>query len=197
MVVGHGPASAVLYLLAAVPGPAAVELELHYTVLEKVLAQQVFTQEGRKYVRGSKDTKCSFAYLENPKLGGENGQIRLNARFSGRSALDVFGRCIGLGDSFDLSILATPVYKDGRLLLSNVRISTAARQTYYVRRVIQALTEDLPKTFQYPIADDARRILQQSRDPAYRQELSRFNVSAIQVTPVSLVLTLDFRLVVE
>ena len=179
------------------PVRAAVELELGYPVLERVLAQQVFTQEGRKYVRGSKDTKCSFAYLESPRLGAEKGQIRMNARFSGRSALDLLGRCIGLGDSFELTILATPTYKEGWLLLSNVRIGTPARQTYYVRRVIQALTEELPRTFQYSIAEDARRILEQPRDPNYRQELTGFGVSAIQVTPAALVLTLDFHLAVK
>ena len=52
-----------------------------------MLAEQVFTQEGRRYVRGTKAAKCNYAYLEKPQMRGENGLLRIKANFSGRSAL--------------------------------------------------------------------------------------------------------------
>jgi hypothetical protein len=87
---------------------AGAELAIHFTAIQKILAQLVFTQDGRKYLRGAPTARCNYAYLENPVVGGDGGVLKVNARFSGRSALDVFGKCIGLGDSFEASITALP-----------------------------------------------------------------------------------------
>src|ERR1035438_7825047 len=98
---------AILLFLSAVPS-FATELELRYAAIERLLADQLFSQDGRLYVRGNKTTKCQFAYLESPRVGSANGRLRVTARFSGRTALDMFGRCVGLGDSFDLTLTASP-----------------------------------------------------------------------------------------
>src|SRR5579863_10112338 len=74
-------------LLLAMPAFAA-EIELRYAALERILADQLFTQEGRHYVRGSRTTKCQFAYLETPHIDSDAGRLRIAARFSGRSALE-------------------------------------------------------------------------------------------------------------
>ena len=91
----------------------AVELRVHHSVIKKILAEQVFTDEGRKYVQASRAAKCTFAYLENPEIGEEKGRLKIRARFSGRTAKDFFGRCIGLGDSFLVAITAMPSYDAG------------------------------------------------------------------------------------
>ena len=45
-------------LLMALPGCAgAVELHIQFGALERMLGEQVFTQEGRRYVHGSKANK--------------------------------------------------------------------------------------------------------------------------------------------
>jgi hypothetical protein len=61
-------------------GARAAELEIHYTAIRKILAQEVFTQDGRRYVHGSRAAKCSFAYPEHPELRGDNGTLTLKAR---------------------------------------------------------------------------------------------------------------------
>src|SRR5687767_8596464 len=104
-----------LALALSPPARGTVQLLLHYEALQRILAAQMFSQDGRKYVRGSKDARCTYAYLEGPQIGAEKGRLQVKARFSGRSALDLLGRCIGLGDSFDLTILATPYYRDGAI----------------------------------------------------------------------------------
>ena len=44
----------VLLLLAAGQCAAAVELHIQFGALERMLTEQVFSQEGRRYVHGSK-----------------------------------------------------------------------------------------------------------------------------------------------
>jgi hypothetical protein len=190
-------------LLLSLCGARAAELEIHYTAIQRILAQEVFTQDGRRYVRGSPAAKCSFAYLEHPELRGDNGRLSLKARFTGRAALDVLGRCIGLGDSFDAYITAVPYYHNQSIGLKDVRVEGRApqgtpRTGYYVRRVCAALGDSLRRQFEYRVGDQARRILEQTApQTAYRQELLDFSVPQIRVMPDALIVTVDFRLAVK
>jgi hypothetical protein len=84
-------------LLAPVLNAAGVELQVQYSAIQKVMARQMFGESGRMYVKGSPETRCSFAYLENPVLGEAAGRIEIRARFSGKNAANFFGRCIGFG----------------------------------------------------------------------------------------------------
>jgi hypothetical protein len=173
----------------------AVELRIHHSVIKKILAEQVFTDDGRKYVKANRAAKCSYAYLENPEIGEEKGRLKIRARFSGRSAQDFFGRCIGLGDSFLVAITAIPYYEAGFIRLRGVNVASEARDGIYIRRVRAALTENLSKQFSYGVMMDAKKILEEQREKAaYRQEMMSFQVSQIRVTGEALVLTLDFVL---
>jgi hypothetical protein len=190
------------YLL---PSCLAAELELRFAALERIVAAQLFTQDGRHYVRGSRTTRCQFAYLETPHIDSDQGRLRVQARFSGRSALDLMGRCVGLGDSFDLTITGTPAARNGAIVLRDVKVSTP-RDSYYIRRVRTALTQSISKDFKIEVRDQARHLLEQSdetspnavpKDALYKQELAAFDLGEIRVTPDALVLVIEFRLVVK
>ena len=191
---------AALLLLAMIPAWSA-ELELRYGAIERLIGDQLFSQEGRLYVRGSKATKCKFAYLESPRVGGLDGRLRVSARFSGRTALDMFGGCVGLGDSFDFTLNAVPIVKNGALALKEVNVSTP-RDSFYIRRVRQALTTSFARDFKIEVRDQARRLLEQppasnAPKPLYQQELASFDLRDVRVQPDALVLVMDFRLVVK
>ncbi len=190
----------VLCVAPVFPGVArgAVQIEIHFPVLERTLAEQMFAQDGRKYVKGSKADKCSFAYLSKPKLGGWNGKLSIHARFTGRSAVDVFGQCIGLGDDFTVNVLATPHYLNGKLRLKDVSVVTEGRDSLYVRNVRHKLAESLERDFFYQLDTDARRLLEETKPgTAYQLHLHDFGISGIGVTDQAVVLTLDFRLAVQ
>jgi hypothetical protein len=176
----------------------AADLELRYSALERIIAEQMFTQEGRRYVRGSAAAKCQYAYLEHPRLGAEDVRLKVTAKFSGRSAVDVFGRCMGMGDSFDVTIRATPVARGGGIGFQDATVSTA-KDSYYIRRVRTAMAQSFNKDFKIEVRDQARRLLQPAgAAPAvYQQELVNFELNAVRVTPESLVLVVDFKLVVK
>jgi hypothetical protein len=180
---------------------AAADLELRYAALERLIAEQLFTQDGRRYVRGTPAARCQYAYLEAPHLAaagtGADGRLKITAKFSGRSAMDVLGRCMGMGDSFDLTILASPVARKGVIAMDDVRVSTV-KESYYIRRVRAALTESFGKDFKIDIRDQAKKLLEQpAGDSHYKQELSDFDLSAVRVTPEALVLVVEFKLVVK
>jgi hypothetical protein len=188
----------VLMVLAAAPAARGAEVRLTYGAIGRLMADQVFTQEGRKYVSGGKDKRCDNAYLERPAAGEWNGQLIVKARFSGRKGLDVFGRCVGLGDAFDLTVAATPVVKRGKLALADVRIDTGGKDSFYIRRVRKALSESLEKEFSLDMASRARELLEE-RDPraAFRRRLSGFEFRQVKVTREAVILDVDFALTVE
>jgi hypothetical protein len=190
--------AAAIFLSLFVAGPCrAAEIELKFDTLDRLIAQQVFTQDGRKYVRGTPATRCQFAYLEAPHLGAENGLLRVNARFSGRTAFDLLGGCIGLGDSFDLTMVAVPVVRDGAIAFKDVKVSVA-KDSYYIRRVRAALTQSFAKDMKIDVKQQARKILEQTREGAtYKVDMAAFSLNEVRVTADALVLVIDFRLVVQ
>jgi hypothetical protein len=193
------PAASLLLLVAA---PAfAADLELRFGALERLIAEQLFTQDGRRYVRGTPSDHCQYAYLEAPHLAaatnGSDGRLKVTAKFSGRSAVGMFGRCVGLGDSFDLTILVSPIARKGAIAMDDVQVTTA-KDSYYIRRVRAALKDSFAKEFKIDIRDQAKKLLEQpGSSSTYKQELTDFDLSAVRVTPEALVLVVEFKLVVK
>lgn len=192
------PALSVLLLFAAAwPLAAATEIHLQFDVIRRLLAQQLFTQEGRYYARGKPGEKCNFAYLENPQVSGNGGRLKIAAKFSGRSSLDMLGRCLGLGDSFEVNIEALPVYRNGALTFQDV-VVTSPRDSFYIRRVRQALAASFSRSFHYKIREEARKLLESTPDPSrWKQEVPRFDVSEIRMAKDALVLVVDFQLTIK
>ena len=187
-------------MLAAAFTPAALAVEAHiqFGALQRMLADTLFTQEGRRYVRGSQTDKCNFAYLEKPRIEGGGGRLRIRARFTGRSSLDMFGKCVGLGDAFEVVILATPQYHDGLVTLAAVTVTSDGKTGYDIRRVCTAMSANLGKDFRYPLASEFQAALE---NPgillAYPRGLKDFRVTEVRVAEDSLVLVLDFQLTVK
>ncbi|MGA3190367.1 MAG: hypothetical protein ABSF22_24955 [Bryobacteraceae bacterium] len=190
-------ATGILLLLAAAAPCFAADIELRFDTLERMIGEQIFTQEGRKYVRGTPATKCQFAYLEKPRIGADNGLLRVSARFSGRTAFDTLIGCIGLGDSFDLTIVATPTARNGAIGFKDVKVTTT-KDSYYIRRVRAALMQAFAKDVRIDVKDQARKIFEQAREGAsYKAELASFDLNDVQVKADALVLVVEFRLVVH
>jgi hypothetical protein len=202
----RSPARLFLAIFLAAPALAA-DLEVRYAALERLIGEQLFTQDGRRYVRGTPAAHCQYAYLETPRLSSEaasggaadagNRRLKITAKFSGRSAVGMLGRCVGMGDSFDVTIIASPVARKGVIAMDDVQITTA-KDSYYIRRVRAALTESFSKEFKIDLREQAKKLLEQpAGDSSHGRELSDFDLSAVRVTPQALVLVVEFKLVVK
>ena len=191
----HAFLAAVVFAAAA---QAESEIHLSFAALERLVATQLFSEDGRRYVRGDRNAKCNYAWLEKPRVYGESGQLVIRARFTGRTAFDVFGRCIGLGDSLDVRIAATPYFKDGYIGLKQTKASPESTAGFYARQVCVALAASLNREFRYPLASELKRSLEDAATlPEYPRTLRRFNVTRIALSDSAVVLTLDFALAVK
>jgi len=187
----------IILFLAACHCAAAVELHIRFEALERMLTEQVFSQEGRRYVHGSKTDKCNFAYLEKPQVHGQGSLLLIKAHFSGRSALNFAGQCVGLGDAFDLVITALPIYKNGALSLQEVKVISAGKTGYYIRKVCEAMQTSLARDFTYPLQAESQKMLEANAQPGYKREVRKFTVPDVRVSSDALVLQVDFELTVK
>jgi hypothetical protein len=176
----------------------AVEIRIQFGALERMLSEQVFTQEGRRYVRGAKSDKCNFAYLEKPQVRGDAGRLLMRAHFTGRAALNLIGQCVGLGDAFDVVMTAAPVYRNGAVALQDVKVESESRSSYYIRKVCAAMESSLSHDFRYPLEHDALVLLENpGAQMQYKREVRKFTVPEIRVTDEALVLVVDFVMTVK
>jgi hypothetical protein len=132
--------------------------------------------------------------MESPKIESEGGRLRIRAKFTGRSSLNVLGQCVGLGDAFQVVVTARPQYKDGRLRLQDVIATTSDGKTgFYIRRVCAGLSTSLERDFAYPLEAEAKRLLEEGG----RREVRGLKVPDVRVSNDSLVLAVDFELRVK
>ena len=187
-----------ILLLAALPA-LAVEIDVSFDALEKIIGAQMFTEEGRRYVKGSKTAKCSYAYLENPHIAGAGDKLRISAKFSGRSGVDMFGRCVGMGDAFDLTILATPYASGGAVMFKDVEADANGRHGFYVDRVIAQLKKTFASTFKFNIDQEAKRLLDFPEGPpgSLGRKVDNFKMESLWVTKDAIVLKVDFHVTVK
>jgi hypothetical protein len=185
------------FLAWAACASGQVELRIEFPALERMLASQVFTQDGRKYVKGKTDDACNYAYLENPKVGVEKGRLRIQSKFGGRTGFKLV-KCLSIADLFDVTILATPQYKDGFVVFKDVMVESYGKDTFYRRAIRTRMAGAMESTFRYPLSAEVKRILEQTRaSKDYQQLLSNFHVTSIWVALDAIVLQLQFRLTVR
>jgi hypothetical protein len=172
-----------------------MELRLHFDALEDMIARLAFTQDGRRWLKGNPKTPCDYAYLEKPKLGACQGRLQLQARFSGKSAWDVFGGCLGLGDSFDIIVLADPYYEKGMLRVRNIEVKTREPAGFYARAVCRRLQSSLGEALRYPLQQDAQKMMEENAPGSlYGRQVRDFQVTRVGVEPNALVLSLSFQM---
>ncbi len=188
----------VLIVVAMTMSARAADVQISFSALERMLAAQLFTDEGRRYVRGSRSAKCNYAWLEAPKVQNAGGRLLIRARFTGRTSVDLFGRCIGLGDSFSLTITAVPIYEKGNIGLKDVKATPEGTAGFYATSVCAALGGSLPREFHYPLADEAKRGFEDpGTQPQYPRQLRKFDVKEIRVTDEAIILNVDFTVFVR
>ena len=148
-----------LVLAAALPALAQVELLVTFGVLQKAIAAQV---------------------LENPRLSEADGRLVVRAKFRGRSAMNVLGQCVGLGDSFDVVIRMTRYADKSILRLRDIEAVSDGKRGLYPPRCLQTARSDHPRVFR--------------PGQSFRKPVDDPSVQALRVSKEALVLQLGLTL---
>ena len=96
-----------------------------------------------------------------------------------------------------MTITALPVYKNGALGLQEVKVISAGKTGYYIRKVCEAMQASLTRDFTYPLESESQKMLEANAQPGYKREVRKFTVPDVRVSSDALVLQVDFELTVK
>jgi hypothetical protein len=122
----------------------ACDLALGPSTIQKLVAEQMFTRQGRWYLV---DNGPCYAYLEHPKTRLREGRLILDAHLSGRIGIQMGDGCAGSQIATNVTLSSKPVAKGSSLSLDDIRVDhvedSASRD---VLEVIQQIApQALPK----------------------------------------------------
>jgi hypothetical protein len=142
-------AFAVLSTLTAV-GAAASDLSLGPASIQKIVAEQLFNQNGRWYLV---DNGPCYAYFDHPKTQLTEGRLILNAHLSARLGIQIGDNCAGTAMASNVTLSARPVGKGSSLTLEDIRFDrvddSASRDA--IKAIQQIAPDALPKAFSFDL----------------------------------------------
>jgi hypothetical protein len=180
-----------LLLLPALTASAAESvLIIESSAVDKALRLQFFTDQGR-YWLSNRDV-CNQASLESPQTQISGGRVQLRVTFSGRFGAKSGDKCLGGGDTFEVTASGRPFYRDGRLGLEDIRIDTLSNEFY--RLLLQPMMATLmPGVLDINLKEAAMQAVA-GRTAPYQVEMENLTVTNWTAEADRLTLQLQFVL---
>ena len=181
-------------LLALAAGPArAGEVFFSHASIARALSFAQMTNEGRWFLQGASVDDCSYALLQDPRVDADGDRLRITLLFAGRGGVRIAGRCVGPGDSFDVSIAGVPGFSRGELVLSDMRLEAPDRP--YFRVVRPLLERTLRDRLRFPFRSAAEGALRElSQQTGGQIGLAALEIMSIAVESKGVRLRLDLEL---
>jgi hypothetical protein len=186
----------VSFFLKTTPGEAAT-IEIAYTSLEKMIVERVMTEGGRHYLDGDPSSTCLYSFIQEPRVDGVDGRLRITVLYAGRAGKEIAGKCVGPGDNFDLEISGIPTYERGEFFLDDLKID--APDTAYFKIVAPFVEKTLREDIRYPLKDrlDYAAGWISSQTSSGRLALDSLQVSELSVGREALTIGFDFDVSIE
>jgi len=185
------------WLVAAVsiaPPPAgAADVTLSHAAIERLVWRVLLTDGGRAYFEGGPEETCRYAFVQEPKVSGADGRLRVRLLFSGRAGASLAGRCVGPGDTFDIVVSGVPTLSVGVVSLDDLRVE--APDTPYFRLVSDLVEGQLRERLRYPLKanlDDIAAATSMAGGLAV--SLDRLEMSRVRVDTEAVHISLDIGL---
>jgi hypothetical protein len=106
-------------LLLSTMNVYASELVVGAQSVQKLVAEQLFNQQGRWYLM---DNGPCYIFLESPRTRLASGRVVLDAHLSSRVGVAVGGNCMGSGFASKVTLSGKPVGKASTVTLDDVRV---------------------------------------------------------------------------
>ena len=189
-------AMAALAALLACGSAGASELFFAHGAVARALYDALMVTEGRWFIQGQSPEDCSHVFLQDPRVDAVESRLRITFLFSGRAAAAVGGRCVGAGDSFDISVTGVPTFAEGELLLADPRVDAHGRKLFQtVAPLVEAALRD---RLRYPLRNAVDWAVHDLRERTGRHVvLDDLDLSRITVEEPGVRIELDFGIQVN
>lgn len=181
----------VLLAMALCGGAAAAEIVLEHSAVDKLVAQTVFSNNGRyDLVKGA----CS-AYLDRPSVAIEGGRIRIRSHLTARVGV-VDGRsCVGVSIASWTVASGKPVARGGSVVLTDLRIDQVDDPN--LRLLVESgLLAALPRAIELDVRQAVRGMLQ-GNSGQFQADVDTFAIDSVVAADDRLSIRFDFRLVAK
>lgn len=148
---------------SALSEPFNLPLQLDYSLIKNALVSQLFTGAGKTANLWNDHQGCSYLKLTNPRLGGQNGQIRLLNDVQARFGTGLGGQCLTVLDwGGVLETWQKPTIDPGQTILS-FPVTRASAYDAQGRQINIDKLQDLIRRYAEPKLGDLKVDLKQSR----------------------------------
>jgi hypothetical protein len=124
-----------------------------------------------------------------------NGRIFMTVGLGARKATEVFGNCVGPGDSRDVTFSALPFFDNGVLGLKDIQVEIISGLNFpgaenLIRTFVK---ESIPSTFRYDFRSEVQNAIAAAAAPqGVRLGLAEFTVQASRADANLIVCSFDF-----
>ena len=137
-----------LFLYASTAAAGGIQVNVYFSAVQKYLNTKIYNEQGRKYLLGGPESKCNYAYLEDPRISSVNNKIRLTTRFSGMIGTHIKGECLGIREQCEVKMVGKPYFKDGILGLEDVMLEDMDLSTQFGVMLDAFFRQEMPKFLQ-------------------------------------------------
>ncbi len=184
-----------LFLLHMQVAGAAAKLDVAYASVERILTTRFLTEGGRRYLQGSPEDTCAYAFIQEPRVSALGERLQIRFLFAARAGTEVAGRCVGPGDNFDIVVSGVPSYRDGELFLDALRFESEHKLFDVFSKLIERQLAPQMKIRAKPYIETY--IAELTALGAGRVSLETLSLQNIELGASSAVLEADFLIKVQ
>jgi len=169
---------------------AAATLALHQDAVTAVVAQRLFTSNGKRMLSGSL-ASCTYVYIEKPAVAFRDRRLFLRVHVAGQVGLRSGGNCIGKGDAFHATVSGLPAIDGDKIALKDLRMDEGRAE--YRGLLEPLLRQQIPSLLGLNLREEISKGLQNSGSPL-KLALTEFRLLDVMVGTGMLTIRFDFAL---
>lgn len=184
------PLSALALLALSVPA-RAIEIKVSTEALERTLYKQLFTENGRYYMRGKPGAAC-YAYAEDPKVSLNGDRVVVHIKAHAKLGTSMHGACLGVGLNTEADVSVVPDAEGESIGFRDARIEHLSESRELNFFLEPFLSRKLPQQMKVNAAQLLRELLSQSsQTTGYQILLDSLKIHSMQVHGPALAVDLD------
>lgn len=159
----------------------AVGIRISPEALERTLHKQLFTADGRYYIKGKPDSAC-YVYAEDPKVTFHDDRVWVHLKTHSKLGTSIRGACLGVSLSAEADVSLAPDAEGETIGFRDVRIEHLNTSKELNIFLVPFLNGKLPQKMQLNAADLLRQALSQSANASgYTITLDDLKIHSMQV----------------
>ena len=159
----------------------AVGIKISSEALERTLHKQLFTADGRYYIKGKPGSAC-YVYAEDPKVTFHDDRVWVHLKTHSKLGTSIRGACLGVSLSAEADVSLAPDAEGETIGFRDVRIEHLNTSKELNIFLVPFLNGKLPQKMQLNAADLLRQALSQSANASgYTITLDDLKIQSMQV----------------